>query len=173
MCELKIFLVTSSHFQASSHFCNQNTFNFLGLTSLNFACWSSINFFFQNTHWNKYLMLSEQQRDNKKTCFVKGWDVTLKQNAGGQNSTTKWLTIQHHSWISFSGNICALPKNFDLLSIWWCSGENMVENIIFHKLNSLLANHHLVSILENFATIQMNGPKPHHDIHISCLDYTT
>jgi hypothetical protein len=105
-------------------------------------------------------MLSEQQRDNEKTCFVKGWDVTPKQNAGGQNSTTKWLTIQHHSWISFSGSICALPNIFDLLSIWGCSGDNIVDDIIFHKLSSLLAHHHLVSILENFATIQMNSPRP-------------
>ena len=28
--------------QASSHFCNQNTFNLSGLISLNFACWSLI-----------------------------------------------------------------------------------------------------------------------------------
>jgi len=117
-------------------------------------------FFFQNTHWNKHLMLSEQQRDNEKTCLLKGWDVTPKQNAGGQNSTTKWLTIQHHSWISFSGNICALPNIFNLLSIWGCSGDNMVDDIIFHKLNSLLAHHHPVSILETFATIQMNDPRP-------------
>jgi hypothetical protein len=49
----------------------------------------------------------------------------------------------------------------------------MVGDIIFHKLNLFLAHHHPVSILENFATIQMNGPKPHHDIHVSYLDYTT
>jgi hypothetical protein len=49
----------------------------------------------------------------------------------------------------------------------------MADDIIFHKLNSLLAHHHPVSILGNFATIQMSGPRPHRDIHISCLDYTT
>jgi hypothetical protein len=49
----------------------------------------------------------------------------------------------------------------------------MVDDIIFHKLHSLFAHHHPVSILEIFATIQMNGPRPHHDIQISCLDYTT
>jgi hypothetical protein len=59
------------------------------------------------------------------------------------------------------------------LSIWGCSGDNMVHDIIFHKLNLLFAHHDPVSILENFATIQMNGPRPHHDTHISCLDYTT
>ena len=96
-----------------------------------------------------------------------------KQNAKGQNSTTKWLTIQHYSWISFSSNICALPHIFDLLSIWGCSCDNMVDDIIFHKLNSLLAHHHPISILEIFTTIQMNGPRPRHDIPISCLDYTT
>jgi hypothetical protein len=47
----------------------------------------------------------------------------------------------------------------------------MIDDII--KLNSLLAYHDPVSILENFTTIQMNGPRPHHDIHISCQDYTT
>ena len=39
---LKICLVTSCHFQASSHFYNESTFNLLGLTSLNFVCWSLI-----------------------------------------------------------------------------------------------------------------------------------
>jgi len=65
--------------QASSHFCNQNTFNLSRLISLNFTCWSLIKKFCQNTHWNKHLMLSEQQRDNGKICFVKGWDVIPKQ----------------------------------------------------------------------------------------------
>jgi hypothetical protein len=82
------------------------------------------------------------------------------KNAKWQKSTTKWLTIQHHSWISFSGNICAWPSIFYLLSIRGCFGDNMVDDIIFHKLNSLLAHHHPISILENFTTIQMNGPRP-------------
>ena len=141
------------------------------MTSLNFACWSLIKIFYQNTLCKKHLLISKQQEDKGKTCFVQGWDVTPKQNVKWQKSIIKWLTIQHHSWISFSGNICALPSIFDLLSIWGCSGDNMVDDIIFHKLNSLLAHHHPISILENFATIQMNGPRPHHDIHISSRLY--
>jgi hypothetical protein len=130
------------------------------------------NIFVKNEMINIFWLQNNKDTE-KKTCFVKGWDVIPKQNAEGQNSTTKWLTIQHHSWISYSGNICVLPSNFDHLSFWGCSGDNMVDDIIFHKLNSLLAHHHSVLILEIFATIQMNGLKPHHDIHIFCLDSTT
>jgi len=54
------------------------------------------------------------------------------------NSTIKWWTIQHHSWISFSGHICVLPSNFDHLLFWWCSGDKMIDDIIFHKLSSIL-----------------------------------
>jgi hypothetical protein len=63
-------------------------------------------------------------------------------------------------------------KYFDHLSFWGCSGDNMTNDIIFQKHNSPLAHYPSDSILEILATIQMNGPKPYHDIHISCLDYT-
>jgi hypothetical protein len=49
------------------------------LINLNFTCWSLIKKICQNTYWNKHLMLLEQQRDNEKTCLVKGWDVIPKQ----------------------------------------------------------------------------------------------
>jgi hypothetical protein len=70
--------------QASSHFCNQNTFKSSGL----------INFyrmleFDQNilSEWNaKHLLISKQQRDKDKTCFVKWWDVIPKQNAKFHNN---------------------------------------------------------------------------------------
>jgi hypothetical protein len=51
--------------------------------------------------------------------------------------------------------------------------ENMENDIIFHKLNSPLAPQLQEWYLEIFVTIQLNGPGPHHDIHTSCLDYTT
>jgi len=69
-------LVTSCHFQASSYFCNQNTFN---LQDWLIACWSLIKIFYKNTLWKKHLLISKQQEDKGKTCFVEGWDVTTKQ----------------------------------------------------------------------------------------------
>jgi len=35
----------------------------------------------------------------------------------------------------------------------------MVDDIIFHKLNSLLAHHHPVLILEILATVQLKWPR--------------
>jgi hypothetical protein len=34
--------------------------------------------------------------------------------------------------------------------------DNITNDIIFHKLNLLLAHHHSVSILEILATVQLN-----------------
>jgi hypothetical protein len=48
----KLFGHLMSFQQTSSHFCNQNTFNLLGLTSLNFACWSLIKTNCQNEMLN-------------------------------------------------------------------------------------------------------------------------
>jgi hypothetical protein len=31
-----------------------------------------------------------------------------------------------------------LPSNFDHLLFWWCSGDKMIDDIIFHKLSSIL-----------------------------------
>ena len=48
---------------------------------------------------------------------------------------------------------------FYLLSIWGCSGDNMIDDIIFHKLNLLLAHHHSISILEKFCNYSNEWPK--------------
>jgi hypothetical protein len=114
-------LVTTYHFQAPSYFCNQNTFNLLGLTSLNFAYWSLIKIFCQNTLWKKHLLISKQQENKGKTCFVQGWDVTPTQNAKWQKSITKMIDNSNPYWISYSSNICVLPNNFNHLSFWGCS----------------------------------------------------
>jgi hypothetical protein len=96
-------LVTSCHFQASSHFCNQSTFNLLGLTNLNFACWSLIKIFCQNTIWNKYLLISKQQEDNEKTCFVEGWDVITKQKCNiAQQYDWQFIAIIESSFLAIS-----------------------------------------------------------------------
>jgi hypothetical protein len=55
-----------------------------------------------------------------------------------QHSTTIWLTIHRHSWISFSGHICVLPSNSDHSSFWGCFGDKMIDDIIFHKLSLIL-----------------------------------
>jgi len=60
-------LVTSCHFQASSHFCNQNTFNLQDWLTF-IACWSLIKIFCQN----KMLNICWFQNNQNKTCFVEG-----------------------------------------------------------------------------------------------------
>ena len=52
-----------------------------------------------------------------------------------QNSKTIWLIVHHHSWISFSGNICVLPSTFDHMSFWRCSGNNIANDTILHRLH--------------------------------------
>ena len=91
--------VTSCHFQASSYFCNQNTFNLQDWLIL-IVCWSLIKIFCKNTLWKKHLLISKQQENKEKTCFVQGWDVTPKQNAEWQKFHTTWLTVQRPSWIT-------------------------------------------------------------------------
>ena len=73
------------------------------LTSLNFACWSLIKIFCQNILWRKHLLISKQQEDKEKTCFIQGWDAVPKQNAEHQNSITILLTnstssLDHLFW---------------------------------------------------------------------------
>ena len=92
-------------------------------------------------------------QNNKKTKkrHVSFKDEMWPQNKmRNHNSTIKWWTIQHHSWISFSGHICVLPSNFDHLLFWWCSGDKMIDDIIFHKLSS---------ILETLAFVQLKWPR--------------
>jgi len=100
----------------------------------------------------------------KRHVSLKGemWSQNRMQN--GKNSITTWLTVQRPSWINYSGNICVLPSNSDHSSFWGCSGDKMIDDIIFHKLSS---------ILETLAFVQLKWPRtpPWHPI--SCLDYTT
>ena len=94
--------------QASSHFCNQNTFNLQDWLTF-IACWSLIKIFCQN----KMLNISWFQNNKKsKARHVSLKDEMWSQNKM-QNSITIWLTVHHHSWISFSGNICVWPSTFD------------------------------------------------------------
>jgi len=143
-------LVTSCHFQASSHFRNLNTFNLQDWLALILyvGVWST-KYFCQNTLWKKHLLISKQQK-NRKYMFRSRMRCDPKTKMRNDNSTIKWWTIQHHSWINFSGHICVLPSNFDHLLFWWCSGDKMIDDIIFHKLSS---------ILETLASVQLKWPR--------------
>ena len=92
---------------------NQNNFNLQDWLSLilHVGVWSK--YFVKIPFWKKYLLISKQQEDKEKTCFVQGWDVIPKQNAKWQKSITKMLDSLTPSWISFSGNIYVLPSNSD------------------------------------------------------------
>jgi len=75
------YLVTSCHFQASSHFCNQNTFNLQDWLTF-IACWSLIKIFCQN----KMLNICWFQ-NNKET---KTRHVSLKDEMWSQNKNEKF-----------------------------------------------------------------------------------
>jgi len=94
----------------------------------------------------------------RKTCFVEGWDVIPKQNAEWQKSMTKWLTIQHHSWISYSGHICVLPSNFDHLSFWGCSMTIWLMTTSFTDSTRLLITNFRTWFLQLFNWIAWNPP---------------
>jgi len=115
------WLVTSCHFQASSYFCNQNTFNLQDWLIL-IACWSLIKIFCKNTLWKKHLLISKQQEDKGKTCFVQGWDVTPKQNARWQkfhnnmiDSSTPFLDQPLWQYLCFAKQFRSLV----LLRMFW------------------------------------------------------
>ena len=158
-------LVTSCHFQASSHFCNQNTFNLPDWLTF-IACWSLIKIFCQNKMLN---LCWFQNNKETKARHVSVKDEMWSQNKM-QNSITIWLTIHHHSRISFSGNICVLPSIFDHMSFWRCSGNNIANDTLLHKLYLSFALQLQDSLLEILATVELKWLRtlPWH--HISCLD---
>jgi hypothetical protein len=83
------------------------------------------------------------------------------KNAKWQKSMTKMLDSLTPSWISYSGNICVLPSNSDHSSFWGCAGDNMIDDIVFHNLSS---------ILETRASVQLkrsrNPPRYSHLVWI-------
>jgi hypothetical protein len=92
-------------FSSMSYFCNQNTFNLQDWLIL-IACWSLIKIFCKNTLWKKHLLISKQQEDKGKTCFVQGWDVIPKQNAESHNnmidSSSPFLNQLFWQYLCFS-----------------------------------------------------------------------
>jgi hypothetical protein len=164
-------LVTSCHFQASSHFRNQNTFNLQDWLALILyvGVWST-KYFCQNTLWKKHLLISKQQEDKGKTCFVQGWDVTPKQNAEWQKFHNNMIDSSTPFWDQLFWQYLCLPSNFDHSSFWGCSGDKMINDKLLHRFLSSFAHQFADSIL---AIIQLNGLKSPHDIQISCLDYIT
>jgi len=76
------------------------------------------------------------------------WSQNKMQNDKIRNKND--LTGQHPSWISYSGHICVLPSNSDHSSFWGCSGDKMIDDIIFHKLSP---------ILENLASVELKWPR--------------
>jgi hypothetical protein len=72
------------------------------------------------------------------------WSQNKMQNDKIHNRND--LTGQHPSWISYSSHICVLPSNSNHSSFWGCSGDKMIDDIIFHKLSR---------ILETLASVQV------------------
>jgi len=143
-------LVTSYHFQPSSHFYNQNTFNLLWLTSFN----NEINIScFQN---NKETM--------KRHVSLKDemWSQNKMQNDKIHNKND--LTGQHPSWISYSGNICVLPSNFNHLPFWGCSMTIWPMKPSFTNSIRLLLTNFRTWSLKFLQLLNWNGRGPHHDI---------
>jgi len=151
-------LVTSCHFQASSHFRNQNTFNlqeWLALI-LYVGVWSKKNIFCQNTLWKKHLLISKQQKDKEKTCFVQGWDVTPKQNAEWQlhnktmDNSAPFLDQLFWPYLCFAEQLRSLVI---LMMFWW-------QNDWWHHLSQTQLDSW------NSCLFNWNGPGTLHDIHI-------
>ena len=169
-------LVTSCHFQASSHFRNQNTFNLQDWLALILyvGVWSIyiyIDIYIcQNTIWKKHLLISIQQEDKEKTCFIQGWDVTPKQKAEWQKFHNNMIDSSTPFLDQLFWQYLCLPSNFDHSSFWGCSGDKMIDDKLLHRFLSSFAHQFADSIL---AIIQLNGLKSPHDIQISCLDYIT
>jgi hypothetical protein len=158
-------LVTSCHFQASSHLCNQNTFNLQNWLTF-IACWSLIKIFCQNKMLNICWFQNNKETKNK-TCFVEGWDVIPKQNAKFHNNmidnSSSFLNQLLWQYMCFA-------KQFRTLVTLRMFHDNMTNDNLLHRFNSPFAHQLPDSIL---AIVQLNDLKSRHDIQISCLDYIT
>ena len=82
-------------------------------------------------------------------------------------STTKSLTIQHNSWISYSGHICVSPSNFDHSSFWGCSMTKWSMTSSFTNSAQFLLTNFQTQFLKLLPLFNWNCLGTHHDIHIS------
>ena len=161
-------LVTSYHFQASSHFCNQNTFNLQDWLAF-IACWSLIKIFYQNKMLN---ICWFQNNKETKARHVSLKDEMWYQNKM-QNSITIWLTVHHHSWISFFWQYLCFAKHFQSHVILKMFGEQYSQ---WHPplqapLVSCSPTFRLNSCNPCNCSLEMLRTPPWH--HISYLDYNT
>ena len=84
------------------------------------------------------------------------WRMRCDHKTKMQHSTTIWLTIYRHSWISFYGNICVLPSNFVHLSLWGCSMTIWPMTTSFTDLTRLLLTNFRTLFLQLFNWMTWN-----------------
>jgi hypothetical protein len=101
------------------------------------------------------MLISKQQRDKNKTCFVEGWDVITKQKCNiPQQYDWQFITILESSFLAISVFCLAIPitrHSEDVLVTKWSMTSSFTNWARFLKLLHLF---------------NWNGQGPHHDIHI-------
>jgi len=106
------YLVTSCHFQASSHFCNQNTFNLQDWLTF-IACWSLIKIFCQNKMLNICWFQNNKETQTRH--------VSLKDEMWSQNKNA-----------TFHKNMIDNSSPFLNQLFWWylCFAKHFRSHVI-------------------------------------------
>jgi len=153
-------LVTSCHFQASSHFRNQNTFNLQDWLALILyvGVWSTKLFLskyplkeasldFKTTkRQRKYMFRSRMRCDPKTKCKM------AKSITKMIDSSAPFLDQLFWPYLCFAEQLRSLVI---LMMFWW-------QNDRWHHLSQTQLdswNYHPVSILEILATVQLKWPR--------------
>jgi hypothetical protein len=165
-------LVTSCHFQASSHFCNQNTFNLQDWLIL-IACWSLIKIFCQNTLWKKHFLISKTTGRQRKDMFRSRMRCDPKTKCKMAKSITKMTDSSTPFLDQLLWQYLCFAKQFQSLAILRMFHDNMTNDTLLHRLYSSLAHQLPDLILKILGTVQLKCSRTPPWHHISCLDYTT
>ena len=116
-------------------------------------------------------MISKQQKDKSKACFVEGWDVIPKTKCRiPKQYDWLFITILELAFLAIFTFCQTLSIN---MSFWRCSGGNIVNDTLLHRLHLSLAHQlsdSIIAILETVHLKWLRTPPWH---HISYLDYTT
>jgi len=148
-------LVTSCHFQASSHFCNQNTFNLQDWLSLilHVGVWSK---YFVKIPFERNISLFHNNKETKKDMFR--WRMRC-------DPETKYrMTKIHNKMIDNSTPFLdqllwpylCFAERFRSLVILRVFHDNMTNDNLLHRFNSSF-DHQLPDLI--LAIVQLNSLK--------------
>jgi hypothetical protein len=87
------------------------------------------------------MLISKQQRDKNKTCFVEGWDVITKQKCNiPQQYDWQFIAILESSFLAISVFCLAIPitrHSEDVLVTKWSMTSSFTNSAWFLKLVSV------------------------------------